>query len=223
MGKRTEASGRVKVRAAGWIGLALAGLLSACSGESAINSGPPTEGATLREWLDHFESTGAMADVSAEQRAVLDNAADRGELTFEDLTGLIQLTFACVEEQGLSPMWLDPLTDSGYPVPFYAITESAQLGSTASQAIIDDCTNRYSGLAEQLFRWQPTNLAIAEAKWERDYRVPLLTCLREHGVEIDDAATRQEIEVAAAVLSQATGPMDDPVFGPNCFVEVGLS
>jgi hypothetical protein len=205
------------------VGLVAFALLSGCSSEGEVGDAPPSDGASLREWFDYFESTGAMADVSAEQRAVLDDAAERGELTFEDLTGLIQLTFACVEEQGLSPMWLDPLTDSGYPVPFYAITESAQLGSTASQAIIDDCTNRYSGLAEQLFRWQPTNLAIAEAKWERDYRVPLLTCLREHGVEIDDAATRQEIEVAAAVLSQPTGPTDDPVFGPNCFVEVGLS
>lgn len=218
MGHKVESLGAVRRGRTLAISLALCVALVACSAPAPDSSGPPAAGTDLQGWLDYFEANGGLSDVGEEQVEVLRAAAETGELTYEDLTGLISLTFACVEEQGLTPTWRDPLTDYGYPIPFYAITESEALGSSASQAIMDGCINRYSGLAEQLYVWQPVNAAIEAEHWEQEMRPFMLECLLEHGVQIDSDASRAEIEAAAVELSMATGPQDDPVFGPNCLL-----
>lgn len=201
--------------------LATVALLAAC-GPGDGEEGPPPSGTDLRGWLDYFEAEGALAGVGAEQLAVLELAADEGRLTYDDVVGLIDRAFECMEEQGLAPRWREPLNDYGYPVPFYEVGESESLGSEASQAAMDACIRSYSGLAEQLYLWQPSNTAIYEAHWDKNYRVPMVECLREHGVTIDDDAPRNEIERAAVELNMPTGPQDDPIFGPDCMREAGL-
>jgi hypothetical protein len=203
------------------LALATVALLSAC-GPNTGDGGPPPSGADLRGWLDYFEAEGALVGRSEEQLDVLERAAAEGELTYEDVVGLINLAFECMEAQGLAPNWREPLDDYGYPVPFYEVGESETLGSDASQAVMDDCVRRYSGLAEQLYLWQPTNTAIYEAYWDKNYRIPMIACLHEHGVTIEDDAPRNDIERAAVELNMPTGPQDNPVFGPDCFREAGL-
>lgn len=203
-------------QALGAMSIAVAALVG-CTAQAPATSPLPPEGSSLAVWLEFFEERGELQGVSVEQRDVLQAAATDGQLTYEALTGLIQLTFDCVERQGLRATWLEPHTDAGYPVPAYGITESLVLGSEASQAVMDECVNRYSALAEQLYVGQPVNVEIEAALWERAKRAPMIACLREHGIEVDDDAPRLEIEVAAVQLGQATGPTNAPVFGPNCW------
>lgn len=202
------------------LALALAAyFLAACSAPDGGSVASPTAGSLIAQWVAYFDSTGDIDQVSSEQREVLEASAKPGELSYSDVTGLIGLVFECVEQQGLQAQWRDPLEDYGFAVPAYSVTESAALGSEASQAVIDGCTERFSALAEQFYIWQPKNAAIGNANWTREDRAQMMTCLLDNGVQIDDDATRTEIEQAALLLNQPSGPPDNPVFGINCFPE----
>ena len=191
--------------------------VAACSSPRTAVSAAPTSGSSISSWVAYFEQTGEFQTIGEEQQQVLESAARSGELTWADVTGLIELNFECVEKQGLQAHWQDPLDTYGFPVPNYAITESTALGSDASQAVMDECATRYSSLAEQLYIWQPKNAAIEQDHWERVDRQGIIDCLRDNGVEVDDAATRSEIELLALELATPSGPTNDPVVGVDCF------
>lgn len=196
----------------------LLGFLSGCSSESYEGSVSPPQGlAPLSEWMAYFDVVGTNDAMAPEQREVLEAAAEVGELTYSDVSGLIELAFDCMEDQGLRPSWLEPGDHYGFRVPRYVVAGATGVSLELNEAAIDRCVDRYSASAEQLYLWQPKISSVEMQNWDLHHRPPTLECLREHGVQIDDDATRAEIAEAAGRLMGPHGGPDNWVVGPICY------
>jgi hypothetical protein len=176
----------------------LAAALAGCSGGGGVDASPsvsPTTsaGSGLTEQLRKAEKNG---NAGVAQIAALKAAAAKGSMSYEELDALINDTIACFESSGVDyRREPDREIAPGLKMPAYGIGEPIAVG--------DKCVAKYSGYAEAAYQTQPSAIEAKDAKFEAA-RPQVLACLREHGVAIDDVATRDEIERASILLFTKT-------------------
>lgn len=168
---------------------------------TASYASPPAE-SVFTEAL--AEARAAKPAVSDAQIRALEKSAKSGEMSYEDVNALLQDTFKCFDDAGVKYI-LQPDSEKvpGFKVPQYGI-------AAGGIEVGDACQNRFSEFAFEGYQRQPRAVELRDKALEAD-RPSVLSCLRAHGVTIDDAATLDEIRRAVGDLFVATSDGPDAV------------
>lgn len=175
--------------------------LGACA---STDSGPGPEATVAAVYSELIEQAEAGGAGDAQLEA-LREAERTGELSFETVNGLVQESLDCMAGAGISSEWWEPSEPvPGYKAPAYSFSATAD-GMTEDQtlAIADGCLYEHSYWAE-MGRRDPRAFREEFDEQLREELPRVLECLTEHGVEVDDDATLDEIRQASAELSIET-------------------
>jgi hypothetical protein len=177
--------------AIGAAALVLCASLAACAPTSVAVPSATTDG--LADILAEARAYGS----SDAQIAVLEHAVSVGEVTYDEYNGLLEDTFACFDDIGVSYTRLeDRELVPGFPIPDYEHTGIAGMPDEEMLALVGVCLFTYSEFVNMAYQTQPVVYEAQEAVARE--RLPLvIECLREQGVEIDDDASIDEAKQAS--------------------------
>lgn len=182
----------------------------ASSGCSTSQSPDPENGPVpwetqLERTLEEAERQGA----SAEQVEIIRS----GNIDYATYESAVQKTIQCLRSSGIDVVNDGTSTENGYPEINYSYAASSD-GRTEDQtdAISQQCIRSNSFFVEILYRQTPTVQEAIDNAFQ-PYREAAISCLRENGHEMDDYASRTDVERATGELL-VNG-------GPDCLHEVG--
>jgi hypothetical protein len=164
-------------------------------------------------------STARAADVSAEQIALLERAAEVGNLEFEAYKQAVEATFQCFRDSEVRYQEFGIDNSAGFPQLKY-MYESPPDGPSpvASQCVIEN--SRY---VEMVYQVQPSSSEASDAAFEAALPV-LIPCLREQGFLGPEDPTVDEVHDAIwAVFDHVVeNPMTD-IDPMMCPMRAGIS
>lgn len=181
--------------------VALVAATAACGGTPAPadSSGPASS--SFDEQLSLAEADDRVTD---SQLAALREAADSGEMSYEEISALLEETFQCFDDAGIGYRRLPDLE----PIPGFVMPNYGHDAEPLSVA--DDCLVRTSQYAYDAYARQPAALELLDAALEAE-RDEILACLRAKGATIDDDATLDEMrqtDIALFEEAMAAGNRD---------------
>lgn len=166
-------------------------MLGACS--PGAKSTDPSASQEVSGWSESLRRTVASRDdLSADTVAILDEAADSGELSFQLYDRAVQNWATCVRALGMKPILGAPRPASGvdqyerslqYPV-------GVEIGSPEEKKLDDkeqSCSHDLS-VVENAYVTQPSATRGVKNTFE-EYRAALYDCLRKNGSDIDEDAS----------------------------------
>lgn len=172
----------------------------------------------FRDVLESATEAGA----APAQLAVLDDAASTGQLTYSALEPLLQSTFACFEDNGLSYQVLEPdETVSGFPYPRYGVgvdQRTSGLSDEQGELIALDCSTVNLDFALEAYGSQPAAQEALDSQLQRD--LPgIEACLEPYGVTVPEDATPDEIRrIVVDLYFERSSETEE---GPLCYDKLG--
>lgn len=143
-------------------------------------------------------------NVSRTQLAALETAAVSDAMSYEQISVLLEDTFKCFDESGVDYRRTGDFEKvPGFKMPTYSFGEPL--------AVAEACQKRFSEYAFEAYQAQPRVGELSDAALGAE-KSQVITCLRAHGVTIEDDATLDEIRRASATLLQATSKSSEGVF-----------
>lgn len=187
----------------------MAATLTACAPAKEVT---PSPAGAYGEVFTLIRETAVANGASEEQLAELDRYADGGEIPFAVVSNAMDRTFACLDVKGISYASEVYEIYPGYPV--YDYSWSVPEGLTAEEArdLGDVCGDRESAFISSLYEQQAGFLEQRDALFE-SMRPDLLQCLHDHGVTVEDDATRDEMTQLAVELLRS-GVVSEPTCLP---------
>jgi hypothetical protein len=166
---------------------------AACARPAARSSSPEAPSVFTSALMLARATRPAVSDV---QINALEKAAKSGQMSYEEISALLEDTFKCFDESGVDYRRLpDSEQVSGFKVPMYSYAEPV--------AIALACITKYNSFAWDAYQSQPKVGELRDVALKAE--IPrVLACLRDHGVSIDDDATLDELRRASATLLSAT-------------------
>lgn len=159
--------------------------------------------------FDQALETGA----SEEQLSAMREYQDGSPIPYSVLEDAVNRTFDCFDEAGIVYLPLEPIEPMpGFPVPQYGFNAGQGLTEEEALTLGDQCADRESTWITVMYTQQPAYVEAQDAAFE-ETRAELVACLRDLGVDIDDDATRDEIEHEAVTLL-ITGVVPEPTCVP---------
>ncbi|MCR6713484.1 MAG: hypothetical protein NVV57_12725 [Demequina sp.] len=144
---------------------------------------------SIAKYVEAAQANGA----DEQQIEVLERARDRGEVTFEDLNELAELTKQCLRDAGFTVMDKDPrevVPGSGLRIPYYLSVQPDGMSDKTANEVMDDCSMRFDNWASAAFADQPTVVDAYNNQWDTP---EVRACLKEHGYQIDADMTGTEL------------------------------
>jgi hypothetical protein len=137
---------------------------------------------------------------------------DGRPIPFSVVEGAVQRTFACLDANGLEYQSNIIETYPGYFNYDYYFRPISGDADEAARLTGNACQDHESTFIAMLYDNQPGIIeAIDEAFNEQ--RPELLQCLRDHGVNVDDDATRDEM-MSLSMQLLGSGTVSEPVCVP---------
>lgn len=185
--------------------------LVACSGPGrAVDNG---WGNRLVAAVDEAKNIGA----SAAQIAMLEEAANSPEgLTFAQYESAVNASLECMRDQGITVNGPTLIRQREIDVLNYSAGAGGGLDDDSAYAVIEECERTHSILVWTLWTNQPSTLQRRDEIFN-EYMPAMITCLQDHGVGIDDDATRPEVEDAVITLIKSMSSDDEGPDGPSCY------
>lgn len=184
--------------------------LVACSGP-----GRPVDngwGNRLVAAVDEAKNIGA----SAAQIAILEEAANSPEgLTFAHYEAAVNATLECMRDQGLTVNGPTLIRQREIDVLNYSAGAGGGQDDDAAYTVIVECEQTHGILVWSLWTNQPSTLLRRDEIFS-EHMPAMITCLQDHGVGIDDGATRPEVEEAVSTLINSVSGDGGPD-GPSCY------
>ncbi len=134
-------------------------------------------------------------------------------MTLQTVNQLVDETLACFSAAGIPYEISSPdVIATGIELRTYTFRGVPGLSDDQSLALADACIDGYSVFVESGFRSQPSTQELIDTQLLG--AVPeAITCLREHGVDIDDDASIDEVRIASRQFITAAMQSDaDLVF-----------
>lgn len=189
-----------------WRGVALAcvlvGAISGCSNgvDPAVSTsaGSDFDGQVSQAIADALNS-----GASDQQLAILEGAAARGVVTFEDAKIAATNTMDCMSSRGVSSTYEETSLSSGVTIPGYTVEAQKSDGSSA----LDDlelCENAESAWVNMLYQTQPTSIESNLAFIEKQAPV-IRKCLEDAGYDTDPKATGMDLVLQSSDIERQTG------------------
>lgn len=188
-------------------------LLAGCS-DSVPTQSPSAGGLTIAKYVELATASGA----DPQQIEVLERARDRGEITFEDLSELAELTKQCLEDAGFDVIDKEPVEvvpGSGLRTPYYLSIQPYGMSDEVAGEVMDDCSMRFDNWAGAAFADQPLVVEAYNSQWDTP---EVRACLEDHGYQVDDEMTGTELNQLAGEDLNANA--DAPGFRP-CIPDFG--
>lgn len=173
------------------VGVALAGLLLAgCSSPGPVASDDPTVSVTqfdamMKEALGYTVDDAAEHGVSPAVVEILENARDRGRVTYADLVEATNDALACFDGLGVTWERLGGTDQFGLPGLDFMYHAPAGVDplSTEWQPAADACQ---VGSMTVRFMFDNQPLPLESEAWFTNHQMPLvIACLEERGVTVD--------------------------------------
>lgn len=179
--------------------------LAACSTGAPATQPVPGAGLEGAELIGYYGTLAESNGAGQPQIDVLRAAEQSGELTFEAVSALVEASFACMAEAGISHEEQAPREIvSGRLKPVYNFSATAE-GMTEDEVLdaADACLDEHSFWAE---------MALGDPRLYRDEldaelraQLPtVLACLTENDVEVPADAELDEVRQASLDLALAT-------------------
>ena len=184
--------------------------LAACGAASG-----PRPSASLNDGI-RFVLSIAPEDIDASQRAILDEVARTGEVTFEQYSDAVNATGACARDAGLIVSGPSSGTLRGLPTLGWGWGSAGDLSLDQAMSLGDACQARYSLYVEEAYTSQPSAVDAEEAILDAK-RPEMIACLRKYGVEPLPNATGYDLLGQMADLHAANN-----MTGPDCSQEINL-
>jgi len=176
-------------RTATW-GACLAAVAVALSGCASSQPEPSASGGlSIAKYIEMAEQAGA----DEQQIEVLERANKRGEVTFEDLNELAQLTIQCEKDAGFTVIEKAPVEyvpGSGLFTPSYLSNQPDGMSDKVAGEVMDGCSDRYDTWAGAAFADQPIVVEAYNNQWDTPQ---VRACLKERGYQVDDDMTGTEL------------------------------
>jgi hypothetical protein len=185
--------GSVMNRQAGALGVFAVGLclvpLTACSASGPTVASSSTAAVTGNVFASVLGNAHA-ASVSDAQIVALEKAAKSGEMSYADVSALVEDMYRCFDAGGVQYL-RDPDREPfpGFKVPSFGYAD-AQL------AVADACQEKHAYYALYAYQNQPRAAELSDAALEAE-RPQVIACLRKNGVVVDDDATLDELRLAS--------------------------
>lgn len=169
--------------------------------------------------LDRDLERAQEAGASTEQLAILREAQETGEISFDVYNEAIDAALRCARESGVAVHdggTFDHLglTIRNYSVPYGDADQREPLPSIT----VHRCVAEHSFWVERLYQLQPASLEAQEAHFEQ-FRDAIVECLAGYGIEVAADLSHRELS------SQFRGGPDDEdaqIYG-RCLDETGYS
>lgn len=179
------ANARGAVVAMAVVGLSAA-TAAACSSPTRAPSPTAAPVSVFTEGL--AKARAATPAASDAQIKALAKAAKSGEMSYEEVSALLEDTFTCFDNAGVDYRRLpDSQQIPGFKVPQYSYAEPVAVGV--------GCLNRFSQYAEGAYQTQPKAAELRAAAFAAE-RPEVLACLRKKGAVLEDNATYDEMALA---------------------------
>jgi hypothetical protein len=174
---------------------------------------PTSGGVEFQEYAQQNIDEARANGASDEQLMMLERAKETGSVPLEDARSAARSAVECMENSGVVAEYTEETTNAGLVLPNYRAQISDD--EPALEGLIEQCDAQEYLWVGKLYALQPSSRDATDAYVEE--RLPYLrACLDEHGVDVDDSATRAELFQAASQL------LDDTAWGTNCFAEAGI-
>ena len=160
---------------------------------------------------------------SAAQIAILEEAANSPEgLTFAHYEAAVNSTLECMRDQGLAVAGPSLIRQREIDVLNYSVGAGGGLDDDAAYTAIEECERTHSTLVVIMWTNQPSTLQRRDEIYN-EHMPAMITCLQDHGVGIDDGATRPEVEDAVGALIHSVNGDGEGLDGPNCYEISGFT
>jgi len=176
-----------RVAASGVCLAAVIATLSSCASSQPVPSA--SGGLSIAKYIEMAEQAGA----DDRQIEVLERANERGEVTFEDLNELAQLTIQCEKDAGFTVIEKTPVEyvpDSGLFTPSFLSIQPDGMSDKVAGEVMDSCSDRYDTWAGAAFADQPIVVEAYNSQWDTP---EVRACLKERGYQVDDDMTGTEL------------------------------
>lgn len=193
-------------------------VLSACSTTpEPTTSVDTTFAARVEKALEDARADGS----DAAQIALLGQIQRQGNVAYEDVQQALAATAECMDANGLT---FTPVEDTvfGLPLPSYQwsapLSPPGDITHEQLLAIGEDCLTRHSIYVEMLYQTQP----IAIEAEEQVMKAPLIACLRDQGLNVDESMTVHELTGLDInhFRDGATIQGEWAQYGPACYIAV---
>jgi hypothetical protein len=186
---------RALVRCGGPIALLV---LVACS---SAGSGTSPDAIGPNDWFAQTLEQALAQDASDTQIEVLRRAVETGIVEYEDIEALMEETYACFENNGISVEVLAPIEIiPGMLYPNYTGRFGPDQDPDDMMALVDYCEIHHSLFALSIYGIQPEVQEYRDTELEK-ILPDALACLRDHGVSVPDDATLNEIRELSWALT----------------------
>lgn len=149
--------------------------------------------ANTPSWSDQLDD---LAEVATEQGSSEDQIRnlEEGNVDFETYQASVQRTFDCIESAGIHVIGKNVTEERGYPRINYSYAANSE-GRSASEtdALTQECITQHSKFIEAAYNDSPKVQEVLDQHFE-SYRVSVLECLAEQGMDVDEDASRTEIQ-----------------------------
>lgn len=185
----------------------------ACSDSQARESVDPE----FTRQLDRDIESAQEAGATAEQVAILQEAQETGEITFEAYSEAVDRALRCARQAGVAVQGDSTIEHRGLRLRSYSVPVEADPREPLPGYPVHRCVADHSFWVERMYQLQPVSLEAQEAHYER-YRSAIVDCLAEYGVEVEPDLSYEELS------SQFRDPDDEntQTFG-RCLDESGYS
>lgn len=185
----------------------------------ACSSEKPPESADERfdRALAEFVQLAKEGEATPEQIAILEEAQQTGEVSFDVYSAAVDRALRCIRETGGQVDDRGAKERNGVPMRSYSVEASAEAANPAEVAgmSVHRCLAEHSSWVEMVYQGQSSTVEAEDAHWEQ-FREPVVECLREQGIEIDVNAPIAEIRDVAN-LAYINGEAE-----VSCAAEFGL-
>lgn len=133
------------------------------------------------------------ADASAEQITMLEHWLEIQDTPYAEVEQAMQRLFACFDSAGLDYSRVEPPAGEDYPEGGYRVYDSPTMSMEESHAVMDSCDKQEFYFVNIAYQLGP---GVTERRQRDDAKqFPIaIECLAEHGIEVPDAATLDEVE-----------------------------
>jgi hypothetical protein len=177
----------------------LALVIAGCASVATSPTAAVFEG-SFEYWIQTAIRSATSGHASDEQIAILNEAANSGELSPALEEQATQNFFGCLDLNGIEYAAQTPVETNG-------VTEFPFVVYGTDTSIAESCREAELTYVELAYHMQPTAYAAREAEQARNKPI-LIACLREHGTTIDDDATVSDVQDALNILFYGADPAE---------------
>lgn len=135
------------------------------------------------------------AGASEEQLATLEAWIDAKDTPYSDVEQALQRFFGCLEAAGVDHQYSGPASGIDYPEVTYRVMVNPELSDEATVALMNECDSKELYFINLAYQSGP-GVTERRERQDAEYLPVAVACLADHGIDLSEAQTLGEVEIA---------------------------